>query len=110
MGRKPVLLLGAAAAIAVALVVAMRLAPAADEPVIPAAPAAATGSNLESAGLCPWREPQEDLHRFFPDADRYEQRLLILSDLRLEITQKLGPNGLMDANGIYCYRVFRQAA
>jgi hypothetical protein len=61
---------------------------------------------VDSPGLCPWRSPKDDMRAFFPGADHYVQHLLILSDLRMDVLHRLGPGGLMDANGMYCYRIF----
>src|SRR2546421_232676 len=44
---------------------------------------AAAHAHLESAPLCPWREPERDLQRFFPGATGTQEQLRILSHLRL---------------------------
>jgi hypothetical protein len=61
----------------------------------------------ESAGMCPWRNPVADMQAFFPGSDRYEQHLLIMSDLLPETLRRLGPGSRVDANGIYCYRIYK---
>jgi len=60
----------------------------------------------ETPGMCPWRDPKADMQTFFPSSTRYEQRMLIFSDLRVEIMKALGPKTPIDANGIYNYPVY----
>jgi len=60
---------------------------------------------METPGMCAWREPESDTRRFFPTATKHTQKLLIFPDLRLEITKDLGPHSYVDANGIYIYNV-----
>src|SRR6185437_13153562 len=60
-------------------------------------------------GMCPWRTPQDDMKAFFPGATGYRQHLLVLSDLRTEVVNKLGPKTPIDANGIYSYTVLKAA-
>jgi len=60
----------------------------------------------ETPGMCPWRSPKADMQAFFPSSMRYEQRMLIFSDLRMDITKALGPKIPIDANGIYIYPVY----
>ena len=103
-------LIAAAALVVVTVVIARQFGGgvadrATGETVTPAA--GTRGPEIESAGLCPWRSPVEDREALFPGADRAEQHLLILSDLRLEVLRHLGPGAVIDANGIYSYRVFR---
>jgi len=93
-------------AIVSAVIASLRFAPS-NEVTFPVSAIHTTSSGVEAAGLCPWRSPKDDLQALFPGADHYEQHLVILSDLRLDISQRLGPNGLLDANGIYAYRVTR---
>src|ERR1043165_4560528 len=45
---------------------------------------------IQSEPLCPWREPEQDLRRFFPEATRYEVETRILSGQRLELMKQLG--------------------
>jgi hypothetical protein len=45
---------------------------------------------VEAAPVCPWREPEADLRRFFPEADRYSTQKRILSGVRVELAKQLG--------------------
>lgn len=45
---------------------------------------------IEAAPLCPWREPDADLQRFFPGATNYVTQTRILSGQRLALAQRLG--------------------
>jgi hypothetical protein len=47
-------------------------------------------SHIEAAPLCPWREPERDLQRFFPSATGAREQLRILSHLRLALIHDLG--------------------
>jgi hypothetical protein len=58
-------------------------------PAIPIHTAAAHPT-LESAPLCPWREPERDLSRFFPGATGSQEELRILSHLRVALIHDLG--------------------
>jgi len=60
----------------------------------------------ETPGMCPWRTPKADMQTFFPSSTRYVQHMLILSDLRTDISRALGPKTLIDANGIYNYPIY----
>jgi hypothetical protein len=60
----------------------------------------------EAAPLCPWREPELDLQRFFPGATRYETQTRILSGLRLELAQRLGRTPTGDENALHLYEVY----
>jgi hypothetical protein len=48
------------------------------------------GGHVEPAPLCPWREPERDLRRFFPGATGTRSELRILSHLRLALLPELG--------------------
>jgi hypothetical protein len=45
---------------------------------------------VESAPLCPWREPQRDLRQFFPGATGIREETRILSHLRVALIHDLG--------------------
>ena len=45
---------------------------------------------VEPAPLCPWREPERDLRRFFPGATGIHEELRILSHLRVTLRHDLG--------------------
>jgi hypothetical protein len=81
--RRGILLLAAAALLAGA----WRLTAAG-----PAIPSHTTASHpsVEPAPLCPWRERERDLRRFFPDATGSREELKILSHLRVALLQELG--------------------
>lgn len=46
--------------------------------------------SVEPAPLCPWREPEADLRRVFPEANRRTTETRILSGLRVEVSKQLG--------------------
>ena len=60
--------------------------------------------------VCPWRDPQGDLRTFFPTADRYQTRLMVLSGLRLPILHRLGPGASLESNSLSVFSVFRGVA
>jgi hypothetical protein len=62
----------------------------------------------EAAPLCPWREPDADMKRFFPNADRCEVETRILSGLRVELAARLGRAPTGDENALRLYRVCQQ--
>lgn len=61
----------------------------------------------ETAGLVSWRNPKADMAAFFPGSTRYVQKVLVLSDLRSQMVQRLGPRTVIDANSLYCFQVYR---
>ena len=63
---------------------------------------------IQSAPLCPWREPAEDLKSFFPTATRYEAETHILSGMRLQVASLLGRLPTGDENALHIYRVYNQ--
>jgi hypothetical protein len=87
MTRTAVLALGLALAAAGALGAAWRLA--SSGPEIPA-PTAAAHTFVDSAPICPWREPQRDLRQFFPGATGIHEETRILSHLRVALIHELG--------------------
>ena len=84
MTRRLVILLVAATALVAGV---WRLTSAG--PAIPVHTAAAH-SFVEAAPLCPWREPERDLRRFFPGATGSYEELRILSHLRVALIHDLG--------------------
>src|ERR1051326_1795165 len=60
-----------------------------------------------AAPLCPWREPQTDLQRFFPDATRYALETRILSGRRVELAKQLGRPPTGDENALHVFRIYR---
>jgi hypothetical protein len=81
------LAIGLAIASTAALVAAWR--PAGSGPSLPT-PTAAARAAVESAPLCPWREPQQDLQQFFPGATGIHEETRILSHLRVALLHDLG--------------------
>jgi hypothetical protein len=70
-------------------------------------------SRVETAPLCPWREPDRDLREFFADSlseegVRYETETRILSGRRVELAERLGriPSG--EENVLSVHRVLAQ--
>jgi hypothetical protein len=61
----------------------------------------------QTAPMCPWREPQSDLKRFFPGATRYEVETRILSGLRVELAQRLGRTPTGEENALHVYRIYQ---
>ena len=62
----------------------------------------------QAAPLCPWREPESDLKRFFPNATRYEPETRILSGQRLELAERLGRVPTGDENALHLYRSYEE--
>src|SRR5438105_4554258 len=62
-------------------------------------------SEIELAPICPWREPQRDLQKFFPSATDYKRETRILSGRRLELQQRLGRVPSAEENALLIYRV-----
>lgn len=62
-------------------------------------------STIETAPLCPWREPESDLQIFFPGANHYETETRILSGLRLELAQRLDRTPTAEENALRVYRI-----
>jgi hypothetical protein len=56
------------------------------------------------APMCPWRNPETDLPRLFPEASRFEVQTRVLSGLRAELAKRLGrlPTGDENALRVYC--------
>lgn len=61
---------------------------------------------IQSEPLCPWRQPDEDLKQFFPQATRYQVETRILSGLRPQLTQELGRTPTGGENALQVNRVF----
>jgi hypothetical protein len=64
----------------------------------------------QAAPLCPWRDPANDLKRFFPNATRYEPETRILSGQRLELAERLGRVPTGDENTLHIYRCYEEQA
>ncbi len=62
---------------------------------------------VETAPMCPWREPEADLRRFFPGATGYRTQVRILSALRVELSRRLGRPPSAEENAVYLYEVDR---
>jgi hypothetical protein len=58
-----------------------------------------------SVGLCPWRNPEADMHRFFPGAVGMHEETLILSGLRLQAATRLGRAPTGEENALRLYRI-----
>src|SRR5579859_5148712 len=48
------------------------------------------GAHRVDTGLCPWRNPEDDLKQFFPSATTTRDETLVLSGFRPAITRRLG--------------------
>lgn len=64
--------------------------------------------SIQSAPLCPWRNPPEDLKSIFPTATRYEAQTHILSGHRTELSGLLGRQPRGDENALRVYRIYNQ--
>jgi len=62
----------------------------------------------QAAPLCPWRDPENDLKRFFPNATRYEPKTRILSGQRLELAERLGRVPTGDENALHVYHCYEE--
>lgn len=63
----------------------------------------------ERAPMCPWREPEADVARFFPGATGHTTEVIILSGARMELRKRLGRTPTPDENVLYVHRVRRQS-
>jgi hypothetical protein len=60
---------------------------------------------VESAPLCPWREPASDLQFFFRREVQSESQTVILSHLRVELTKHLGRLPEPHENALTLHRI-----
>jgi hypothetical protein len=102
MARTAVFSLGAIAA--VSAIVGWRMSQSATPETLVGAPA----KPPEAAPLCPWREPEADLHQFFPTATHYVVETRILSGLRLELARRLGRTPTGNENALRLNRVYHE--
>lgn len=68
-------------------------------------PVVGAAARVETAPMCPWREPETDLRRFFPGATGYDTEILVLSGVRGELAQRLGRQPTAEENALYAYPV-----
>ena len=61
----------------------------------------------EAMPLCPWREPDADMHALFPGGTHYEAETRILSGLRVELEERLGRRPRAEENALHLYRIYR---
>ena len=61
---------------------------------------------IESAPLCPWREPEMDLRTFFPEGASYITETRVLSGLRVELAKHLGRPPEPEENALTLHRIF----
>jgi hypothetical protein len=93
----------ASGATVVLLLVGRWAMPRDDTPI----PFAAAHTHQESAPLCPWREPERDMRRFFPGSTGTHEELRILSHLRLAFLHDLGRPLAAEELLLRPYRVLR---
>jgi hypothetical protein len=62
----------------------------------------------QSEPLCPWRQPEEDMNRFFSGSTSYQTETRILSGLRAPLAAQLGREPTGDENALRLYRVYAQ--
>jgi hypothetical protein len=60
----------------------------------------------EEQAMCPWREPDADLNRYFPTATSHVTEVVILSPLRKPILDRIGKGVKLNYNAIYYYPIF----
>ncbi len=58
------------------------------------------------APMCPWRNPEADLPKLFPEASRYDLDTRILSGMRPELARRLGRFPTADENALQVYRIY----
>jgi len=87
-----------------AAIVAWRMVKVAESSHAPFEPASRL---IEPAPLCPWRDPQGDLERFFSGADRWQTETRVLSGKRLDLEKQFGRPPAADENAVQLHRVFR---
>ena len=63
-------------------------------------------ASIESAPMCPWREPEEDLRLMFPGASTYRDETRILSGVRPELAKRLGRLPSAEENALRVHRVY----
>jgi hypothetical protein len=61
----------------------------------------------EPMPLCPWREPDADMHALFPSGTHYEAETRILSGLRVELEERLGRRPSAEENALHLFRIYR---
>jgi hypothetical protein len=61
----------------------------------------------EAAGLCPWRNSADDIKKYFPGSDRFDETLLVVSNRRLQVQELLGRAPTGDENSLRAYRIYR---
>lgn len=102
MGRKPILgLLAVVLALVLGGATYLALSPSPDE-----APFEPRSTRIETAPLCPWRQPAEDLRVLFPEATRHQAETRILSGLRIDLAQQLGRTPTAEENSLQLHRVY----
>jgi hypothetical protein len=63
----------------------------------------------EPSPLCPWREPDSDMHHFFPAANRHAAETRILSGLRVELADALGRQPGPEENSLTLHRISKDS-
>ena len=63
-----------------------------------------------SAGLCPWRAPDEDRRHYFPNSLSSRDETLILSRQRMELQRRLGRMPAADDHALIIHRIIGPAA
>ena len=62
----------------------------------------------DESGLCPWRQPEADRKRFFPDATAEREDTLVLSRERAQTAKWLGRQPTGQENAIQIHRLVRR--
>jgi hypothetical protein len=98
--RRRARIFAGAAALACAGAITFLLRPAPDSVPLVDIPLAKSGG----PAMCPWREPEKDLRRFFSQATSYRTDTLALSSIRGQILKRLGPGSRIEDNSLYVHR------
>ena len=109
MAQRGLLLLGGLAFVAICArwLVSSMAAPSLPTVDISDAQVAAR-SDAGSVGLCPWRNPDSDRVRFFPDSDSHREENLLLSGYRQEMTRRLGRSPTAEENAMQIHRILQK--
>ncbi len=84
-----------------------RLSPPPDIPFLDTPPPADAAARTESAGLCPWRTPEADCRRFFPQATGWTDETLVFTRQRDALKARLGRAPTSEENILTVHRVRR---
>jgi hypothetical protein len=91
-----------------AAILVPRLTAPPELPLIdPSAAALSAKYDADPVGLCPWREPQQDMRRFFPAATSHREETLIFSGNRIELEGCLQRPVTGEDHSMIVHRIFQ---